>query len=552
MRYVRNPSKLAAEQGRSPQHQQAAAKQAPNHKSSSLNCGFDKRLVGKDPKNGQECCFEEGRARARFFYLVSNNGSTTFNLLAAAAKYTSDNDSAMDVSMGDSVSGIYQDDSEDCKPAARRRSLKKTPVPKALFAGDSSVESGYNNVTNVSTASSTVNESHAVGAPTTKEEETINTKLAMKELSMMFSSPAMGLNDLEPAVEEDEDEEDGDTATFSLVAGLVDENAANNSILAASQEDEGDENDGPHNPDARDTAMPDFDENALRMLEGHQDDAVVYAVESARAPPPPASGFSIFCDEDETTDTAVPAAGFQIYEDNRDSVGDTATFSVLDEALKPAPATAATSAAGFQIIEDVDDDEKRDSAGDTATFSVLGNALKPAPAAPAASAPLHTHEDVHDEEKRDSGGDTATFSVFGDAMKALDESAERKDAGFSIYMDDDNSIQGSKVSERERHALCTSSIESNRIHCFFKERLTTSRRTSHKQLDRQNLVVTFHGLLLTITTLPSVASCHPRRRRGSPTFSLSPRQLITTTARFTKTTFDWRYDTSKPKPERMQ
>ena len=101
-----------------------------------------------------------------------------------------------------------------------------------LFDRDESVCSSFH-ANNLSTASSTVNESHAVGIP--KEEETINTKLAMKELSMMFSSPAMGLggSDAEAAIL---DEEEGDTATFSLVDGLVDDDAANNSILVAGEE----------------------------------------------------------------------------------------------------------------------------------------------------------------------------------------------------------------------------------------------------------------------------------------------------------------------------
>jgi len=414
MRYVRNPSKLAAEQGHG--HEVMDRPQKPS--STTLSCGFDKRLVTKG-SDGQEQCFEEGRAQARYYHLVDS--TTAFNLLAVVSKQG--DDSTMDVSMGDLS---MNDDSEDCKPAAySRRSSKKTPVPKALFSGDVSMDSF--NMNNISTASSTVNESHAVGVPMTKEEETINTKLAMKELSMMFSSPALGLNDLEPALEEDED-----TATFSLVAGLVDEHAANNSILATSTQDE---NDGPRNPDARDSDMPDFHENALRMLEGDQDDRGVgdHRVEPPRA----AAGFSIYCDDDDDDTTGSAPSGFQIYQDNRESMGDTATFSLFGEALKLAPA-AASSAGGFQIFQD--DDKRSSSGGDTATFSVLGGALK---APPAAS--FQIHED--DGEKRHSGGDTATFSVFGDAMKTLDVSADGGKPGFSIYMDD-KSVQDTKVSVR--------------------------------------------------------------------------------------------------------
>ena len=87
--------------------------------------------------------------------------------------------------------------------------------------------------------------------------------------------------------------------------------------------------------------------------------------------------------------------------------------------------------------------DKRDSVGDTATFSVLGDALKAAPAVLSA-ARFQIHEDKG--KKRDSGEDTATFTVFDDAMKAIDASGIHQEgkAGFSIYMDD-NSVQSLKV-----------------------------------------------------------------------------------------------------------
>ena len=93
-------------------------------------------------------------------------------------------------------------------------SSKKVLLSKVLFAGDTSIDS-QSHPNNLSTASSTVNERDAVGVAGGVEEETINTKLAMKELSMMFSSPAMGLNDLEPHVEDDEVE--GTRRHFSIV-----------------------------------------------------------------------------------------------------------------------------------------------------------------------------------------------------------------------------------------------------------------------------------------------------------------------------------------------
>ena len=143
-------------------------------------------------------------------------------------------------------------------------SIRQRHTPMTLFSNNRDDSSSFH-ANNLSTASSTVNESYAVGIP--KEEETINTKLAMKELSMMFSSPAMGLggSDVEAIQEEDGD---GDTATFSLVNGLVDDHAADNSILIAG-EDNDDENDGQaRNPNARHVDNEDFHQDALQMLEG--------------------------------------------------------------------------------------------------------------------------------------------------------------------------------------------------------------------------------------------------------------------------------------------
>ena len=55
---------------------------------------------------------------------------------------------------------------------------------------------------NMSSASSTIDQTFAVGAPATKEEQTINTQFALRELSMMFSSPAFGLNESKATIDD--------------------------------------------------------------------------------------------------------------------------------------------------------------------------------------------------------------------------------------------------------------------------------------------------------------------------------------------------------------
>jgi hypothetical protein len=363
-----------------------------------------------------------------------------------------------------------------------------------LFDRDESVCSSFH-ANNLSTASSTVNESHAVGIP--KEEETINTKLAMKELSMMFSSPAMGLggSDAEGAILLEKEEGDT-TATFSLVDGLVDDDAANNSILVAGKEH--DENDGhARNPNARHVDNEDFHQDALQMLEGERDASVGgRATEQAAA-----SGFSIYCDDDDDYEGDTTGAPFEIYQDPaRESVGDTATFSVLASALQTS-SPAAAAPAGFEIFND---DDKRSSGGDTATFSLLGDVLKPAP--PVASAAVfHIHEDETDCE-----GDTATFSVFGNAMSARNDG--KAAAGFSIYADD-----GNKVSVQRTETACVNITSFNlSLYCFVKERLMTLKCTNRrKQPVRQSLVI-FPASLLMNTTLRFVEPQSRHENKGNP------------------------------------
>ena len=70
MRYVRNPSKLVYRSTTTSTRSccRSFSRHLNNNIKSSLSCGFDKRLVSKDA-NGQECCFQEGRARAQVLSL---------------------------------------------------------------------------------------------------------------------------------------------------------------------------------------------------------------------------------------------------------------------------------------------------------------------------------------------------------------------------------------------------------------------------------------------------------------------------------------------------
>jgi hypothetical protein len=136
--------------------------------------------------------------------------------------------------------------------------------------------------------------------------------------------------------DDDENEEEGDTATFSLVAELMNDNddAANNSIIVLT---EGGGNDEPRHPHVGDADMLDFHENKFGTLNGDQrggDFAEPCHFVAA------GTGFSIYCDDDDddcckkSTGGGTPATtNVENDEDDLESVGDTATFSVLGEVL---------------------------------------------------------------------------------------------------------------------------------------------------------------------------------------------------------------------------
>lgn len=159
--------------------------------------GFNKRLLKN--RRGEEQCFEEARA-STFSYSLIIGPSMNFNLLRVSKSDQSslmdldgDGECSGDISMTDSTFGSAQ-----YSTASRQQPFKKlersgsSAEGKRLFHPENSFEAGLNQ-TAISSASSTLNEIDAVGVPGKKEEETINTKFAMRELSMMFSSPAFGV-----------------------------------------------------------------------------------------------------------------------------------------------------------------------------------------------------------------------------------------------------------------------------------------------------------------------------------------------------------------------
>lgn len=197
LRYMRDPSMLGSDVVAASKEENDVEERSKSNRKSRV--GFNKRML----KNhlGDEQCFEEARALAGAYNLLTDS-SSNFNLLRITKMDQSshmdledDGECSIEISMVESESRLAElaeYSTSTLQPKKLQRLGSKTDGIR-LFQHDVSVDAGLNQ-TATSNASSTINILDAVGLPATKEEETINTKLAMKELSMMFSSPAFGVD----------------------------------------------------------------------------------------------------------------------------------------------------------------------------------------------------------------------------------------------------------------------------------------------------------------------------------------------------------------------
>lgn len=225
LRYMKNPSKLESDQikydslpptGSStaastsddrPEEKNRASKPDPKESKAPVSRGFDKQLLKSDSL-GQECCFLERRLYGGHYKLASTEDN--FNLLrreeerGASSSRMDTEDSAMnidtsieDVDMEDDTQEIFVPASKPMK-SVLKSSLRNrntdavmseeentgTINPRKVLQFGANTNVVYTNASvDTSTASSQLNSSFV------PVEETINTKLANAEISMMFSSP---------------------------------------------------------------------------------------------------------------------------------------------------------------------------------------------------------------------------------------------------------------------------------------------------------------------------------------------------------------------------
>jgi hypothetical protein len=223
-----------------------------------------------------------------------------------------DEEASMDVSMSESFSRSIQNSARSSKPFRKERIDSKSEGKILFQPGDVSFGAGLNQ-TAISIASSTMNDIDNVGLPGRQEEETINTKFAMRELSMMFSSPnfevdsARRKRDQSRASRIDESVPHDDIRANALFGNEGDGIMLNNSICNTAIEDSRVE----ERSFAKTKLCKDFESTALeKSQEIDKNDNVGFAIFQDEA--------SLNEDKKERSCTQ-PGIGFQIYdEENAD------------------------------------------------------------------------------------------------------------------------------------------------------------------------------------------------------------------------------------------
>jgi hypothetical protein len=284
-----------------------------NTERNKSRAGFNKRLLKN--KRGEEQCFEEARANTGSYTLLVGS-SKNFNLLQNVCKadqssqmdLDGDEEASMDVSMSESFSRSMQNSARSSKPFRKERIESKSEGKILFQPGDVSFGAGLNQ-TAISITSSTMNDVDNVGLPGRQEEETINTKFAMRELSMMFSSPnfevdsARRKRDQTRASRIDESVPHDDIRANALFGNEGEGIMLNNSICNTAIEDSRVE----ERSFAKSKLCKDFESTALeKSQEIDRNDNVGFAIFQDEA--------SLNEDKQERSCTQ-PGIGFQIYDE---------------------------------------------------------------------------------------------------------------------------------------------------------------------------------------------------------------------------------------------
>jgi len=338
LRYVRDPSKLEADQSICQEPEQkdrkVGAKTSKNKKSKTA-VTFTNSLLRDE--NGKEQCYEEARALAAYYRVIPSATNINFFFIAASGDCSNSCMSMDDSHSMEEVSMVSMEESKQPPSCPRVRDSKV----KTMRLGRQELSFEALTPKNTSAASSTVDEATAVGVPTKKEEQTINTQLAMREISMMFASPAMGLAEGDKPVNRSHD-----VGLGLDQSGVSEVGPTNNSLereTKSTANELGKENSGPRNPETRSSNLTGFDEIALQTVaEDHSQGSTTRCdnnrsnVEIDRCE---SDTLSLFGEagivlRDEDPDTKAKGPNFHIYQDSEignDKV-DNDTLSLFGEA----------------------------------------------------------------------------------------------------------------------------------------------------------------------------------------------------------------------------
>jgi hypothetical protein len=451
LRYVKDPSQLQSDIVAEEQEQEKAndhPRTAPTSKSERRSrTGFSKRLLQN--AQGEEQGFEEARANARFFTLASS--ANNFNLLHVvkadqSSQMDLDEDGSVDISMEDSEKA--NDSSVSLQPLKMQR-VHSLPGSRALFRSETSFDASLNQ-TAISTASSTVHERDAVGVPTNIEEETINTKFAKGELSMMFSSPGFGADDAarktEHAIRNQSDVSASDTS-YDNVVDIMDHHHLDNSVLNAEPSNTN-ENEGPRNPYGRSVSTPGFKDMALRELDSDPDAEGSLSCRSPIGSSTPYQlsqenplgggerdlsnnpGFQVFEDEEaKTSDSGRVSSGhgFQVYEDSAERDGERreatakSGFAIFEDGTSGGNAVS-SAGPGFQLYEDSSSNAKQKvDSSNQARFGIFEDGVTSPKGDLSIDSSACSSVENGAGDANFENGDTATLSLFEDAVVMLND-----------------------------------------------------------------------------------------------------------------------------------
>lgn len=474
LRYMKHPSKVQGDQDKAQRESGETHPKSTKDKANQRGKGRRPGTKSKDSwgfaisllkdSNGQEQSFEEYRLFCGKFKVASSEGN--FNLLHQAVDESRQtiNDSGMDIdeSMEDATTSY----------SVTGTSARKGNPRRVLFSNNASFEMRNRSV-NASQCSSTVNSAFAVGVDN-PEEETINTKWAMKEMSMMFYSPAAGLLDTaaktaqqartetseeiipgfgeqqasfdsrqqEAATTNNNNEahnnSGNDTAGFEVMLDLVE--SLDNSVLHSRADRDNDaENQGPRNPHSRASAtQSQIDEQALRPLREEstvslscrsgdqrslgplaQDDPLSRVRVNALQQDP---GFAIFQDTDTKENVQTQAAK-------------PAGFSIFNEISSPASQVAQKSSSGFQILDENEKQSKRPKT-ESSDFQILDEGAKQSKQKSATSG-FQIFDEGAQQAKPTSG-----FQIFEegaqDPKPPAMSNTKQVSVPFSIHVDQDS------------------------------------------------------------------------------------------------------------------